>query len=107
VTIDLRDPIFKGCTRPATIWGVPLVPVIVIVGTVLTLGALAGALFRGPSFPIALASLAPILLSLREITRRDDHRLSQLLIRLRLVRFRYNGAMWRIRTYGPFRHGGR
>ena len=105
--LDLRDPIFKGCTRPATVWGVPLVPMIIIVGAMLILGALAGAVFKGPSFLIALGSLMPIFLVLREVSRRDDHRLVQILIRFRLARFGQIATMRSVRTYGPLRFVGR
>jgi type IV secretion system protein VirB3 len=31
----LRDPVFKGCTRPAMLWGVPLVPFLMVGGSIL------------------------------------------------------------------------
>ena len=37
--VDLRDPLFKACTRPAMMAGVPLVPLVLVVGAFLMLGS--------------------------------------------------------------------
>lgn len=31
----LKDPVFKGCTRPAMLWGVPLVSALMVGGGML------------------------------------------------------------------------
>jgi type IV secretion system protein VirB3 len=99
---ELRDPIFKGCTRPAMVFGVPLVPFVLLVGT-FTISGVGGMVVCGPlSFPSCLAALAPLLVVLRALTRHDDQRLHQILVRLMLLQSRNKSSRHATYSYGPF-----
>ena len=91
------DPIFKGCTRPAMVLGVPLFPFfivnffIVMVAVWIWFGA------------IALVPVAVMVM--RQITKHDDQqfRLLGLKLLFRLVYFNRNGRFWGAATYSPIR----
>lgn len=102
MAVDLRDAVFKGCTRPAMVLGVPLVPFVAIVGGFALAGS-SGIVLVGPlAFPLSLAALAPVLIVLRTLTRRDDQRLHQIVLRLTMSQRGRALRRWRTRTYGPF-----
>jgi type IV secretion system protein VirB3 len=101
----VRDPIFKGCTRPAMLAGVPMQWM---------LGVSGGALLAAPWLlygvhPAALLVEAAIYIAvflwMRETTRRDDQRLRQLSIRA-LMRARQIAGrrLWGAVSYSPLRY---
>ena len=92
-----RDPIFKGCTRPAMLWGVPIVPAIVCLGLI-TLVALWTSI-------LLLVLLLPAHLLMRLIVRHDDQqfRLLWLKAKCRLVHPNRNAGFWRASAYAPYR----
>jgi type IV secretion system protein VirB3 len=61
---DPRDPLFKGCTRPAMMFGVPLVPLAVVTVAVILLAVWTTILL--------VVLLLPIILTMRLITKSDD-----------------------------------
>jgi type IV secretory pathway VirB3-like protein len=81
---DFYDPIYKGCTAPSTILGVPLIPFIL------------GALFIGQltvlSFYFINLSVAVVFIILgvslyawaRKVGSNDEHRLLQYLMKARM-----------------------
>lgn len=81
---DFYDPIYKGSTAPSTIFGVPLIPFI--------LGALVFAQLALLSFYFARASVALVFLIMgvfvylwaRKMSRDDEHRLLQFMLKLRM-----------------------
>ena len=98
----LRDPVFKGCTRPAMLWGVPLVPFLIVGGGMLIPGI--WALLASPPLGVGLLFLMiPVFVAMRVITRRDDQRLAQYALRLRLVVGQGNRRFWGIHAYVPVR----
>jgi type IV secretion system protein VirB3 len=98
----LRDPVFKGCTRPAMLWGVPLVPFLMVGGGMLIPGI--WALLASPPLGVGLLFLMiPVFVAMRVITRRDDQRLAQYALRLRLVVGQGNRRFWGIHAYVPVR----
>jgi type IV secretion system protein VirB3 len=98
----LRDPVFKGCTRPAMLWGVPLVPFLMVGGGMLIPGI--WALLASPPLGVGLLFLViPVFVAMRVITRRDDQRLAQYALRLRLVVRQRNRRFWGIHAYVPVR----
>jgi len=80
----MREAIYKGATRPAVWAGVPLVPFIIASGLAATL-AMYGLILIGllATVPIALV-YAPLVGWMRHVTKKDDQRLRQLMLRLRL-----------------------
>ncbi|MFM0433739.1 VirB3 family type IV secretion system protein [Paraburkholderia aspalathi] len=100
VTNPLRDPVFKGCTRPAMLWGVPLVPFLMVGGGMLIPGI--WALLASPPLGVGLVFLTiPVFVAMRVITRRDDQRLAQYALRLRLVVRQGNRRFWGVHAYVP------
>jgi type IV secretion system protein VirB3 len=100
-----RDPIFRGCTRPATFAGVPLLPFLLVSGGFV--------LLTGWTFYLASAYVAlflvmayvPILITMREVTKKDDQRLRQLMLRAKM-RFRQRAGVqhWGAVSYAPLRY---
>ena len=97
-----RDPIFKGCTRPAMLGGVPTIPLILICGLTLLLSVWSFYLVSGYVSLFILFVTIPVLVTMREMTKKDDQRLRQVLMRARM-RLRHRGSrrIWGAISYGP------
>jgi type IV secretion system protein VirB3 len=103
----MHEVIFKGATRPALKFGVPVVPLVLIVVGAL-IGALWGTFFFGvgAAFPI-LAGAGGLLVWMRSMTRKDDQRLNQFFLKTRLlILARGNRDFWQCRSYSPYSHRG-
>ena len=96
------ETVFKGATRPPMKFGVPLVPLVVL----LLPGFIAGmwlSTFASWMFaPVIFGSLAVTYIWMRIVTSRDDQRLTQMVLKLKLAlrnpnRVLRNGA----RSYAP------
>ncbi|RZF31232.1 conjugal transfer protein TraD [Paraburkholderia sp. UYCP14C] len=97
---SLRDSIFKGCTRPAMLWGVPLVSFLVIGGGMLIPAI--WALLASPPLGVAILFLMiPVFVAMRMITRYDDQRLAQYSLRTRMVLRQGNRRFWGTHAYVP------
>jgi type IV secretion system protein VirB3 len=93
---DPRDPLFKGCTRPAMYLGVPLVPLVVVTVIVILISV-------WTTLFVAL-TLIPIVIVMRQIAKSDDQqfRLLGLKLLFRGVHYNHNAKFWRASTYSPF-----
>ena len=80
----MREPIYKGATRPAVSMGIPLVPFILATAAASMLGMYA-LILVGPwaALPVVFMYL-PAMAWMRHVTKKDDQRLRQILLRLRL-----------------------
>lgn len=96
-----RDPVFRGCTRPAMFLGAPMIPVILLVGAAVLIGMLG--LFINPLVPVAVIPIAvPIYAWMRIIAKTDDQRLNQLILRVRMrTRMTAGTRLWQALTYVP------
>lgn len=95
------ETIYKGATRPAMKLGIPLVPLVVLVGCALLLIVWGGTLL---SWWFALGvglSCMPILLWMRWVTHQDDQRFRQMFIATKLRLQDRNRRLWRTRSYSP------
>jgi type IV secretion system protein VirB3 len=92
---DPRDPLFKGCTRPAMYLGVPLVPLVVVTVVVILISVWT-TLF-------VTFTLIPIVIVMRQIAKSDDQqfRLLGLKLLFRGVHYNHNAKFWRASTYSP------
>ncbi len=101
---DPRDPLFKGCTRPAMVLGVPLVPLTIVTGTVVLLSI-------WTSLLVSLL-LIPLIVVMQLITKHDDQQFRLLGLRImfrgvnrpllnRLFYCNRNGDFWKASTYSP------
>jgi type IV secretion system protein VirB3 len=100
---QLRDPVFKGCTRPAMALGVPLIPLVCVGGFCMLL-AMWG-LMATPWIALVAVVLAVVLVVLmRQITRSDDQRLRQWQLRLELRIIHRTGRFWGATSYSANRY---
>jgi type IV secretion system protein VirB3 len=98
----LKDPVFKGCTRPAMLWGVPLVPLLMIGGGMLVPAI--WALLASPPLGVAILLLMiPVFVTMRAVTRHDDQRLAQRALRVRMLLRQRNRRFWGAHAYAPVR----
>jgi type IV secretion system protein VirB3 len=97
----MRDIIFKGATRPAMVMGIPMLPLIVVglSGVLLTLWALQ---LVGPllAFAVLLATFA-CLVAMRVISKADDQKLNQMVLRLQSMAARRNANYWGAQSSSP------
>ena len=76
----MSDPVFKGCTRPAMLGGVPLLPLMLVVFPLLLIGV--WGLWLKPIIGIiSVVSTIPTFIVMKIISKFDDQRLMQHLLR--------------------------
>jgi type IV secretion system protein VirB3 len=99
------EPIFRGCTRPAMLAHVPMLPFLLLSGVFILLGVWMFYLVSGYVTLFLMLGYVPILVTMRETTKKDDQRLRQLMLRLRM-RWRQAGTRrrWGAHTFSPLRH---
>lgn len=96
-----RDPVFRGATRPPMFLGAPMIPFILLTGLAIMLAMLG--LFVSPFIFIAVLTVwAPIYAWMRAVTKTDDQRLMQLILRMRMrARMSAGRRFWGALTYVP------
>lgn len=95
------EAIYKGATRPAMKLGVPLVPLVVLLGASMLAIMWGGVLVSGwIALGVATAN-GPLLLWMRFITAKDDQRLHQMFVALKLRLHDRNRHVWHARSYSP------
>lgn len=77
----LRDPIFKGCTRPAMLAGVPMTWLLLSAGAALIAAPYLLYFVHPLAFVLEGLLYLPFLLWMRHVTRQDDQRLRQIAMR--------------------------
>ena len=93
---DPRDPLFKGCTRPAMMFGVPLVPLAAVTAVVVLVSVWTTVL--------CVVVLFPVIPVMRYIASKDDQqfRLLGLKMRFRFTSFfNRNTRFWKASAYSP------
>lgn len=96
------EAIYKGATRPAMKLGVPLVPLVVLMGSGILLIMWVGPLLTWWIVPLVLLALGPALAWMRWVTRLDDQRCRQMAVAARLGWHDRNRRLWRTRSYAPY-----
>src|SRR6476620_11052600 len=90
-----REAIYKGATRPAMKFGVPLVPLGMLFvlwgGLLLSWWIAAG----------VVGAILPALTWMRFVTTKDDQRFLQVFLSLKLRLHDRNRALWNARRYSP------
>ena len=97
----LAEAIYKGATRPAMKLGIPLVPLVVLFGVGMLLILWGGTLLSWWFAVAVLLSFVPALLWMRLVTARDDQRLRQMFVAIKLRLHHRNHRLWRARSYAP------
>lgn len=100
------EAIYKGATRPATALGVPLTPLVVLLGTGMLLIVWGGILLSWWLALCVLAAVGPAWLWMRFLTAKDDQRFRQAFIALKLRLHDRNRRLWRARCYTPHLYRG-
>ena len=95
-----QDLIYKGCTRPPLLWGVPLMPLIMILMPGMLVGMVGLAYFLPMSLLALLVSVSAWIW-MRAVTKKDDQRLLQIFLRLRLRSRQKNTGFWGCAAYAP------
>jgi len=95
------EAIYKGATRPAMKFGVPLVPLVVLFGGSMLLTIWGGALLTWWIAPAVALAIAPTLLWMRLVTAKDDQRFHQMFTALKLRLHDRNRRVWHARSYSP------
>ena len=99
--MDNRDPVFKGATRPAMMAGVPIVPLILVVGVHLLLAIWSMVLINlFVSFVLMMMGVLNIFF-MRHISSNDEQRLNQYLLRMRSISGRRNKPHWGAHSISP------
>lgn len=99
-----RDPIFKGATRPAMIFGVPLLAFVLVAGAHLLVGMWL-LIFVGPFwFFVTLSAAALELVTLRIISKHDPHRVGQTMLWLTAAYTRRNRQVWNTHSMSPLQY---
>ncbi|NVE00156.1 type IV secretion system protein VirB3 [Massilia sp. BJB1822] len=96
-----EDVVFKGATRPAMMLGVPIIPLIIVVGLHLMVAVWAMVLVNiFVSFVIVAACVLNVFF-LRHISSNDEQRLNQYLLRMKSIPGRRNKAYWGAHSVSP------
>lgn len=101
-----REPIYKGATRPAMKFGIPLVPLVILCGIGMLLVMWGGALLSWWVAVGVLVAFGPALAWMRYVTHKDDQRFRQIFVTAKLRLHDRNRRFWRARSYSPHLHLG-
>jgi type IV secretion system protein VirB3 len=96
-----REAIYKGATRPAMKFGIPLVPLVVLFGSGMLVTVWGGLLLSWWIAAGVVAATVPALAWMRFVTGKDDQRFRQLFVALKLRLKDRNRTFWQVRSYSP------
>ena len=84
--------------------GVPTIPLILICGLTLLLSVWSFYLVSGYVSLFILFVTIPVVVTMREMTKKDDQRLRQVMMRARMrLRHRASRRTWGAISYGPYK----
>ncbi len=95
------EAIYKGATRPAMKLGIPLVPLVVLLGVGMLLVMWGGILVSWWVAAAVVVALVPALFWMRFVTAQDDQRFRQIFVACKLRLSDRNRGFWRARSYAP------
>jgi type IV secretion system protein VirB3 len=95
------EAIYKGATRPAMKFGIPLVPLVISLGSAMLVTMWGGALWSWWVAVAVLVALVPVLAWMRFVTAKDDQRFRQMFVAAKLRLHERNRRLWRSRCYSP------
>lgn len=99
--MSFQEDIFKGATRPPMLVGVPLMPLLLLGGITLLLVFWGGMFVSGWVAVATIVAAIPIFIWMRTVSKKDDQRLHQMFIRLKLSIPQRNKKFWKARSYAP------
>jgi len=95
------EAIYKGATRPAMTMGVPLTPLVVLLGTGMLLIVWGGLLVSWWVALCVVTAVGPAWLWMRFVSAKDDQRFRQVFVALKLRLHDRNHRFWCARSYSP------
>ena len=95
------EAIYKGATRPAMKFGIPLVPLVVLFGAGMLVTMWGGALLSWWVAVGVVVATLPALAWMRFVTRKDDQRFRQIFVASKLRLHDRNRHLWHARSYSP------
>lgn len=100
-----RDFIFKGCTRPPMMLGVPLAPLMVLMG-VCFLSGLWGIIISMSLWPAFFSAMffTVMIVTMRAVVKKDDQRFRQIYLWIILRLFNFSKRHWGVTSYSPYRY---
>lgn len=105
---EVIETIFKGATRPPMKFGVPLVPLVVLLLPGFVSGMWLSTMVSWRFAPVIFGTVIALYVWMRFVTSRDDQRLTQMVLKMKLA-FRNPNRVMRdgARSYAPttFRGG--
>ena len=101
-----HEAIYKGATRPAMKFGIPLVPLVLLFGTCMLLVVWSGLLWSWWAALAVVLGALPALGWMRWVTNKDDQRFRQMFVAAKLSLFARNRRFWGARSYAPWRFRG-
>ena len=96
-----QEAIYKGATRPAMKFGIPLVPLVVLFGGAMLFILWGGLLISWWIAAGVISAVVPALAWMRFVTNHDDQRFHQLFVATKLGLNDRNRRFWRARSYAP------
>jgi len=99
----MREPIYKGATRPAMKWGIPLMALVAVFMPTIVVGVWAAILVSWLVAPAILIAVVPAYAWMRWVTYSDDQRLHQMLLKIKLNWLNGNRRLWTARSYSSHR----
>lgn len=102
----MLEAIYKGATRPAMKWGVPLMGLVGVMAPIALVTMWVGSLVSNWAFPIGFIAGAAAFFWMRFVTAKDDQRLAQRIQAIKLALINRNRRLFRFRSYGPYRSDG-
>lgn len=85
--------------------GVPMIPLMLVTGVFLLLAVWMFYLVSPYITLFLLIAYIPLFITMRQITKKDDQRLRQMMLRLRMrVRQRPGKALWGAVSFSPIRY---
>ena len=95
------EAIYKGATRPAMKFGIPLVPLVMMLGCAMLTILWGGLLVSWWITAGVVAGLLPALAWMRCATHHDDQRFRQFFVAAKLSLTDRNRRFWHARSYAP------
>jgi type IV secretion system protein VirB3 len=101
------ETVFKGATRPPMKFGVPLTPLIVLLLPGSVLGMWLSTMVSWRFAPVIFGAVIAIYVWMRLITNKDDQRLTQMVMKLKLAMRNPNRRIRKgVRSYAPTNYKG-
>ncbi len=100
------EAIYKGATRPAMKWGVPLLGLVGVLTPIFLVTMWIGSLLTPWAFPVGFACGGACFGWMRYVTAKDDQRLAQWVQALKLTMANRNRRLFGVRSYGAYRAAG-